>query len=108
MVREASAGVVARARIATRSARLRSVDGEAGVKRKSLLRRVPRRARAAASRGSETAGVNAPTGRALSAAVGRLALVRVEVWAEAGASSSAIAISDAPPAAAMACNFLTA
>src|SRR5687768_10434232 len=107
MVREASAGVLARARIATRSARLRSDEGEAGVKRKSVLRRVPRRASAAASRGSETAGVNAPTGRALSAA-GRFALVRAEVWAEAGASSSAIAISDAPPAAAMACNFLTA
>jgi type IV secretory pathway TrbL component len=72
----ASAGVLARARMATRTARLRSGDADAGVKRKSELNRVPRRASAAASRGSETAGVKAPTGRAFIAALGREALLR--------------------------------
>ena len=46
-------GVGARVRIATRTARLPSAVGEAGVK----LTLLPRRAKAAASRGSDTAGV---------------------------------------------------
>ena len=86
--RAASAGVSARARIATRTARLRSVEAEAGVKRKSPLRLVPRRASAAASRGSETAGVKAPTGRACSSAAAAMRLVPLAVAAKAGASTA--------------------
>ncbi len=78
----------------------------AGVKRNSLASMVPRRASAAASRGSETAGVNMPVGRALSAVPGRAALARGVVAASAGASSSAIATSDAPPAVPMARKLL--
>ena len=104
--RERAAGGVGRrwsprARTATRRPRLRSPVA-AGVKRKSLLMLVPRRARAAARRGSETAGVKAPTGRPPSAAAGRFAFVLGELAARAGASSSAIASSDAPPAVPMA------
>lgn len=105
-VRAASAGVVARARIATRTERLRSVLVDAGVNRNSLLRVEPRRARVAASRGSETAGVKEPIVRALSEGAGR-ALVRCWVEAaSAGASRSATAISDALPAAPMDRSFL--
>jgi hypothetical protein len=64
---------VARARTATRTARLESAD--AGVNRNSLLSVVPRRASTAASRGSETAGVKMPTGRLFSEGAAR-ALVR--------------------------------
>ena len=101
----ASAMLFARARIATSRPR-RSPEGVAGVKRNSLLVLAPRRASAAASRGSETAGVNAPTGRALSAAAWRFALSLWVVVAKAGVSSSAIAISDALPAVPMALSLL--
>ena len=103
VARCASAIVTAWARIATWTLRLRSPDVVAGVKLKSALRPVPRRARRAASRGSETAGVKAPIGRALNdIAVGRFALLLWVVAPRAGASSSAIAASDAPPAMPMA------
>jgi hypothetical protein len=101
-LRAASADVPGRARIATRTARLRSDAAAAGVKRKSLLRRVPRRASVAASLGSETAGVKAPTGRAFIEAAGRAALSRWVEAAMAGASNSAIATSDALPTPVMA------
>src|SRR3978361_1960664 len=95
--------VTAWARIATWTLRLRSPDVVAGVKLKSPLRPVPRRAGRAASRGSETAGVKAPIGRPLNdIAVGRFALLLWVVAPRAGASSSAIATSDTPPAAPMA------
>ena len=74
-LRAASAGALASARIATWTERLRSGDADAGVNRKSEVKRVPRRARAAASRGSDTAGVKAPTGRAFIAAPDREALL---------------------------------
>ena len=73
-LRCASAIVFAPARIATWTPRLRSPDALAGVKRKSALGPVLRRASAAASRGSETAGVKASIERALSAGAGRFAL----------------------------------
>ncbi len=101
VARAASAGVAARALTATLTARLRSFAASAGVKRKPLVRAaLPRRASAAASRGSATAGVNAPKERELSEGARRACLPACwEGRAKAGVSSSAIAISDAPPAA---------
>ena len=103
----ASAIVFERARIATWRPRLRSPEAVAGVKRNSLPVPAPRRASKAASRGSETAGVNAPTGRALRTRRPRDSpLFLWVVVAKAGASSSAIASSDALPAVPMALSLL--
>ena len=98
-----ASGASARERTATRIERVRSGVAVAGVNRKPPLTRVPRRASAAARRGSETAGVKASIGRPLAEA---RALRSPPGWAMAGASSSAIATSDALPAAAMARNLL--
>mgnify|MGYP006194842489 CR=1 FL=1 len=101
-VRVACAGV--RARIATLTERLPSGDAVAGVK----LTLLPRRAKAAASRGSETAGVKAPIERPLRETEGRDDdLSRSAETARAGTSRRETAVNDAPPATAMAFNLFT-
>ena len=98
------AGAGVRVRMATRTARLPSGVAEAGVK----LTLLPRRAKAAASRGSETAGVKAAIERPfIDTAEREMPFSRWEEEAMAGASNSERAVSDVPPATAMALNLFT-